>query len=549
MTHRIALLAGILLIPLFLAVISSDVTAGNLGSLDGAPWNLQDVPAESLNGQAFERALPDEFSSYVLGRESVPGFTNPPLQDWSRQTTNYAYYDPFSSASVPGILATRFQLAPPWTAEEALVAIAENDQSVFASITLEAELTRIGDTLVYMIYSGIDLTGVTWYIASWGGVNGEWAFEVRTLIDADRESFLRTLARRLSSGGETGVTSDTATPRLGKIPNPSPTETSTSTSIPSPTLTATPSSTPTLKPTRTVRPFETPRPTRTPTYTPTPDEQSDIEDSEAKAILCVERENFRCPVDLFTSALERHPGSQRLADNLYYSLLVYGISREEASDLLGAREQYERAYQLDPTKIEASRLIDTLRPYSRILRADGLRGGNVENFLTGTEDYGDAFYAADSLQLRAKQGVGYTLDETQGFERTSILVQARVVEGYDGYVYLAYSDEANPDDEYMLQVQPAFSHWRLVTYNVVSEEWEILIPWTWDVGINSVDPMTLELRLVDSIYYVLINRESVGSIGGSSFLSGNAEFGVALFSDGFSTSFTVAFTNLRVFQI
>jgi len=528
-----------------------------------APWNLDAIPEASLNGQTFERALPEEFSSYLLNKADIPGFTHPLLNDWSSATTNYAYFDPLAPGTVPGVIASAAKLNNDWSVTRVIEAVSKSEAKSSALHEIEDDNYPQSAGVVFVVSTSTDRTGFVRFSVTFGTHSGDWIFEIQASSLSDRETFVRTLVRRMVSetatadidelSGKIGKVEESVSPVETRTNLNPPTETNSPktppTFTPTSTTTAVPTFTQTPSPTTTPIPTETPRPTRTPRPTETPDEFTDIQEAEAEAIRCLQRENFKCPVDLFTDALSRHPESQQLKDDLYYSIVIYGTSLEEDGNLEGARRQYESAFELNPSKTEASIALDDLRTYDRILLADGLRGGGTQGFTTGTRAYGDSFYADFSLQLRAKDGsISYSLNETENIDRTSIVVDVKSVDNGDGFVFLAYSSTVDPENTYGLQIQPSTNRWRFTTFNVITREWVDLIPWTYVKGGDFVN-YTLELRFVDGVFYVLVNRESLGSIASDSFQTGTASFGVGLYSDSYATTYTAAFNNLRLFEI
>jgi tetratricopeptide (TPR) repeat protein len=503
-------------------------------------FGLEQATGASVDARILEDSLPSTFSSFVLNREDIPGFTHAKPPEWAQSTANFAYYNPADLGGIPGIIVSAHELQVDWNIGSALEFNQETDRERLANYLIEADnLTEVGK-VKFVIATGVDRTNVSQFKVSWGASDGRWLFEIATHSIGDREVFAKTLASSITAKSTDGDDSDL--PPLGKIIKGTPESTS---------VINDPETTPTDVPTstRTPRPTITPSATMTPRPKPTatPDEATDIAQTEAAAIECLEQGRFSCAVDLFSEALERHPSSFQLKENLYLALMVYGMSREEAEDIEDARKQYQRAFDLDPTRIEASRALDNIRPYSEILYGDGLREENGQ-FSTGTMSFADFYYANDSLVIRAKNGQGgfYNLSQSKGKPRTSIAVDFGVVEWGDGYVSVGYQDRTG-NDAYFLQFNVNDYRWNFV-HAYGETGLDELIPWADVEPLATEGSFRIELRLVDSIFYILVNGDYVGSIASQSFVSGEATFGCGFFSDSQSRTFAVAFNNVRIFE-
>jgi hypothetical protein len=182
------------------------------------------------------------------------------------------------------------------------------------------------------------------------------------------------------------------------------------------------------------------------------------------------------------------------------------------------------------------------------LRGDSLREENGQ-FFTGPESFADFYYGNNSYVIRAKNGQGghIILRDTAGKQRTSIKVDFSLLERSEGYVMLSYSD-ASSEEFYELAFDPDESQWNLRHYYRDGSS-EYLIPWTYWEPQATEGAWSMELRLVDGIFYVLINDDFLGSIASPTFTSGYATFGCSLYADGSGGTYAAEFRDLRVFEI
>ncbi len=311
---------------------------------------------------------------------------------------------------------------------------------------------------------------------------------------------------------------------------------------PSATASPTPTASPTLTP--------TPRPTATPRPSPTPDEAEDVARAEATAIACLElsMNQTGCPVRAFEEAYRRHPTSARLREDLYLALVLNGLQHERLGSLDAARENYERAYDLIPSRPEAVAELDRVRPYADSLFADPFE--STLGFKTTSDASSDSYYDNGTLGMRVKRAGYYFYYLLQGVDvgagGYAVLYDARVTAGTYGSfdIYLG----ATSSMAYRFRFYPMSGNWVWERVDLIGGQATLL-----DNGFGASSNYYLgtsdrvEARVESGLATFLVNGVEVGA----SRLPGTGEvgFGVSMPDDSYEFHFAVAFDNLAVYRL
>ncbi|MDP9357297.1 MAG: hypothetical protein M3R02_18815 [Chloroflexota bacterium] len=334
----------------------------------------------------------------------------------------------------------------------------------------------------------------------------------------------------------------------------SPIAASSATVEPTPTTGASRSTaTPSPRP-PTVAPTPTPRPTATSQPFPTPDEAEDVARAEATAIACLERyENQTgCPVLAFEEAYERHPRSDRLREDLYLALVLNGRQYETLGSLDEARQNYERAYDLIPSRPEAIAALDRVRPYAESLFAE--RFDSTLGFSTTSDANSDSYYDDGALGLRVKRAGYYfyyllrDIEVEGGVEGGdyAVVYDAQVTAGTYGSfdIYLG----ATSSMAYRFRLYPMSGNWVWEQVDLVGGQATLI-----DSGFGARSnyfqgtPDRIEARVESGTATFLVNGTEVGA--SRLTRTGQVGFGVTMPDDSYDLHFAVAFDNVAVYRL
>ncbi len=288
----------------------------------------------------------------------------------------------------------------------------------------------------------------------------------------------------------------------------------------------------------------------TPRPSPTPDEAEDVARAEATAIACLElsMNQTGCPVRAFEEAYRRHPSSARLREDLYLALVLNGLQHERLGSLDAARENYERAYDLIPSRPEAVAALDRVRPYADSLFADPFE--STLGFNTPSDASSDSYYDNGTLGMRVKRAGYYFYYLLQGVDvgggGYAVLYDAQVTAGTYGSfdIYLG----ATSSMAYRFRLYPMSGNWIWERVDLIGGQATLL-----DNGFGALSnyyqgtPDRVEARVESGMATFLVNGVEVGS----SRLPGTGQvgFGVTMPEDSYELHFAVAFDNLAVYRL
>jgi hypothetical protein len=548
---RFAVLAGFLLGLLARPAIAIPPAQG----AEEAPWGLWEITTPDLNRESFFAALPESFSSYARYTDEIPGFSHAKPSEWASESHNVGYFPINEESGPPTIIVNASLILPDTTSAQAIQLESEKQQAISQSYEIEQIDVTANAIVPFVISKSISRLDTDVFTILWGAQKGTWVFRIDAPSSAEREFFVRTIVTNL----QTGPTSE-----ANEGPSSTPIQISvTAEREPPSTLTPRASATPKIYPTRTATPIlrqsPTPRPTSTskPTQTPkpmptaTPNEATDVSQSEAAAIQCLERFDAPCAARVFEEAFERHPNSSRLREDLYYAYLTLGIYREEHEDISQARKAYEQADNLMPIPpadtflATADQAIERLRPYARILEGDGFHPGE-QNFITSNENGSSIYYADDGLVMRVNTwdwSSYYFLPSSDIDGPVAMSIDATPLSDNIGTTFLQWGD---PNGSFFRFDYSWVWGWSVSYYDARFQTWETVIPATsFFVGPS----VNLEVRVIDDHAGLYLNGTSVATFQDDRMAYGQLGFGVSLPTpDGIARPMaSFRFDNLRVY--
>ena len=266
---------------------------------------------------------------------------------------------------------------------------------------------------------------------------------------------------------------------------------------------------------------------------------------------CAGRDDFRCAVRFFATALAAAPDDAALRSEAYAAFLGLGALEEDAGQLGEARGTYEDALALDPDRPEADAALERLAPYSRIRYADGFGGDHrfaVSDDADSKADYGDGTF---EMEVREPGLIsGYPLGEAEiAGEAYAVALDVASITGAGAVALEFRTDPAG--DEWMVAVDPATATWAVYSKGEGGQFTPRVEPTDYSALTGS--PLSrVEVRVVGGVPSLLVNEIDVS--GGSGIAlpafgsEGTISFGATMDPDG-GEPFVVAYDRVTLYEL